>query len=123
MKKKSIFYGSIFILFLGYFYVLNPRNNSEYFLQCPIRKNLDLLCPTCGMQQALHYLLHGEFNKAFQQNWLSIPIILFVLTIFPLHAFSSSCNTWIRKKYRNPIVWIAVLSIALVYFFIRNFWR
>jgi len=40
-----------------------------------------LPCIFCGMTRALHFLLNGDFDRAFYFNWLAFPLIAGVICL------------------------------------------
>jgi len=52
--------------------VMNVNDTSLCLL-----KNMGITwCPGCGLGHAIHYALHFEFEKSFQEHILGIPAIL-----------------------------------------------
>jgi len=89
-----IILGSIFFV-LAYF---NPSQNI-FFYSCPIQKTTGYLCAGCGVQRALHQLLHFNFLEAFRLN------PLFVVSL-PFFLFGVGVKVWnyiYNRKYRFPL--------------------
>lgn len=53
------------------FYVYNPSVSSS-FPKCVFYKLTSLHCPGCGVQRAIHSLLHGEIVSALMFNALAV---------------------------------------------------
>ena len=68
-----------------YFFV-NPEA-SVLMPKCPMKMLTGYDCPSCGVQRAIHAVLHGDFAKAISYNpffVISVPYFLLVLysTVF-----------------------------------------
>lgn len=51
---------------------------SDYFPQCAMKRLTGWECPGCGIQRALHALLHGRVSEAFAYNpfaFLALPYV------------------------------------------------
>ncbi|MDQ3101421.1 MAG: DUF2752 domain-containing protein, partial [Bacteroidota bacterium] len=79
---------------IAFLYLFDPETSSG-FLSCPFRQITGYLCSGCGSQRALHDLLHGRINEAFQHNAA-------LVISFPLLAIQ-----WITSRIvpadRDPI--------------------
>ena len=49
-------------------------------------------CPGCGIGHAIHYALHLDFQKSFQEHWLGIPaaILLIIQIVKPFISYNKS---------------------------------
>lgn len=70
------------IVLLGIIYGnVNPEE-ANHPLQCPWHLLTGTQCPACGMQRALHAVMHGSFGQAMRYNYffaLSIPYALLAI--------------------------------------------
>lgn len=63
-------------------YTLFDPTRHAWMPQCPFRLLTGWNCPACGLQRALHALLHGRFQEAFSYNYffiVSIPYLIALL--------------------------------------------
>ena len=111
----SILVVACIILALG-----NPYSLS-WPLKCPLYQISGLQCPLCGMQRAIHELLHGNMKEAWSHNpgfFLFSPYWLVVLigTIFPN---LQKTNSIVRFCLRDKIIFLALIAL-LVWGIVRN---
>lgn len=92
----------------------NPHSTS-WPLKCPLYQFTGLQCPLCGMQRAIHELLHGNIAEAWTLNpgffmfspyWLAILIGL----MFPNLQKN---NVIIRFCFRNKTILIAIIALVI----------
>lgn len=72
----------IFIVILGITYANVNLEAVNYPLQCPWHLLTGTQCPACGMQRALHAVMHGSFDQALRYNYFfafSIPYAFLVI--------------------------------------------
>ncbi|WP_322970991.1 DUF2752 domain-containing protein [Faecalibacter sp. LW9] len=112
--------GISFLLIIGlcvYFYQFNPSANEGYFLRCPTNSIFGINCPGCGVQRAIHHLLHLELVEAFRANALfvlSLPFIFFIGIDFILGTKKTT------RIPTNRMVWIGLLLLVLLFGIMRN---
>ncbi|MDE6853715.1 MAG: DUF2752 domain-containing protein [Muribaculaceae bacterium] len=61
----------------AYYYLVDP--SAGFSFKCPFRLLTGYDCPGCGIQRALHALLHGDVSKAWHYNafaFAAIPVAL-----------------------------------------------
>jgi len=98
----------------------NPHSLS-WPLKCPLYQITGLQCPLCGMQRAIHELLHGNIKEAWILNpgfFLFSPywIIILLGTMFPNLQKN---NVIVRFCYRDKTILIVILGL-LIWGIIRN---
>lgn len=120
MKKKH----TIIIALLGlgvlyYFYRYTPGEGGV-FLTCPFKLFTGYDCPGCGTQRALHYLLHGQIDKVWQENALLLPGVLLTLVLIGLRWLAP--NFYQKLMQRINFVHFIILVIFIIgYGVVRNF--
>ena len=62
-------------------YALFDPTRHAWMPQCPFRLLTGWNCPACGLQRALHALLHGRFQEAFSYNYFFIVSIPFLIAL------------------------------------------
>ena len=89
-KSKDAAIWLLLILVLGVggavIYTQFDPTHYAWMPQCPLRLLTGWNCPGCGIQRALHAMLHGHFAEAFSYNYFfmfSIPyaVLLVIATI------------------------------------------
>lgn len=65
---------------LGVLYVLNPTEYT-FMPQCPFRLLTGLSCPGCGIQRAVHALLHGRVAEAWSYNPFMVYSVPYALAV------------------------------------------
>lgn len=67
MKRIAI---ATFLIILGGIFLFNLNPTQYWFMpKCPFKMITGLSCPGCGIQRAIHALLHGEIKEAIQYNY------------------------------------------------------
>lgn len=90
---------------------------SVFFPKCPIYATTGLQCPSCGIQRAMHLMLHGSFVEAFRYNWYLLLVFPYVALIVVAELFS--VEKLRRVLYSNPVL-IAYLVSYFLWFALRN---
>lgn len=86
-----------------------------FYPRCPFKLLTGFDCPGCGSTRALHHLLHGRIDEAFQYNPM-----LFVLIAVALFALPSLLRGRQPRFLMQP--WFAWTSFAVLtgYWIVRN---
>ena len=95
--------------------ILYRYNPSQYVLmpKCPFKLLTGLNCPGCGIQRAVHSLLHGHFIDAVKYN-------LFLVYAGPYAIFVGINQLVIPPKYSRKIA-IYLEHKYLVNFYVITF--
>ena len=116
----------IIFLFLGgiTLYSLNP---AQYWFmpKCPFKLLTGLNCPGCGIQRAVHALLHGKFAEAIGFNYFlvySVPYAssFVVLWLMPDNKVREILRAVIENKYVvdfyiiSFMIWLVVRNILKI---------
>ena len=103
--------------------VLYNLNPTQYWFmpKCPFKMITGLSCPGCGIQRAIHALLHGEFTEAISYNYFlaySGPYALtfVVVWLMPDNNTRERIKKVIENKY---IVDFYIVSFS-IWFVVRN---
>ncbi|WP_435355795.1 DUF2752 domain-containing protein [Emticicia sp. SJ17W-69] len=100
----------------AYYFFSNPTESNLGF-PCLFNKTTGLYCPGCGGQRAFHYLLHGDFALAFQNNLL----IFFVLPLVGFKFFEEVFEKKLMPKFifsSNFLIFLTVF--VLIFTVLRN---
>ena len=120
MRKVSLFYFILFTLICLILALGNPHSTS-WPLKCPLYLFTGLQCPLCGMQRAIHELLHGNITEAWTLNpgfFLFSPYWIVIL-IGSLHPTLQKNNAFIRFCFRDSTILLALIML-LIWGVIRN---
>lgn len=103
---------------LWYVKVTDPDNPHSLMPPCVFYQLTGLYCSGCGMGRALHYLMNGEFYRAFRMNPLAVASLPF------LAGFSTVLvhRLWTNRKLPGMPVWMpwAILAAIVLYTVARN---
>ena len=104
--------------------VLYHINPTQYWFmpKCPFKLITGLSCPGCGIQRAIHALLHGEFAEAIKYNYFmvySVPYVtLFIIEwMMPQNKTREKLQHVIENKYAVNFyvlsfsIWLVVRNI------------
>lgn len=121
--KKMLFV--LIILFIGgvVLYLLNP--SSYWFMpKCPFKLITGLSCPGCGIQRAIHAMLHGKFTEAITYNYYLVysgpyaTSFVFVW-LMPKNKFRERIKKVIENRY---VVDFYIISFV-IWLFVRNYYN
>ncbi|NLB65834.1 MAG: DUF2752 domain-containing protein [Lentisphaerae bacterium] len=107
--------GAGLLLGLLVLFALSPERG--FFPPCPIYAVTGFYCSGCGSLRAIHYLLHGDFVRAWSFNPIllcSIPIVLagVMSELFFSRRFSLT-------RIRPVFLWV-LLGLILAFGVLRN---
>lgn len=111
---------TLFILLIVYG-VHNPESSS-HFPKCPFRLITGYLCPGCGSQRAIHYLLNLELNKALSANALLVYSIPVIILLFLIERFNGKYELTQRLHavFFHGIFILSYLGVILIWWICRN---
>lgn len=79
-----------------------------------------LKCPSCGLQRAVYYLVHGHFIDAIKQNALFIFIMVYASFVLLKSLFSYTIKGVFEfPQLKNRHVYIFTIAI-IVFTIMRN---
>ena len=119
-NQKQIAVWVFFILVILLYFFVDP-SKSAYFLKCPLKLTTGFECAGCGVQRALHELLHFRFLEAFKFNPLfviSIPILLIVVVINL--SKNETLKQILKRFFGSKIFIFLVLIIVLLFSLLKN---
>lgn len=95
--------------------------DSRLFPQCPFKLLTGWSCPSCGVQRAIHTLLHGRWSEALSYNYffvISIPYAIFVSIAFILRKTKKSER--MAELLEHKTLAMAYVYCFFAWFIIRN---
>lgn len=121
--KKMLFVLTILLFGGVVLYLLNP--SSYWFMpKCPFKLITGLSCPGCGIQRAIHAMLHGKFTEAITYNYYLVysgpyAASFIVVWLMPKNKFRERIRKVIENRY---VVDFYIISFV-IWFFIRNYYN
>ncbi len=100
-----------------FYYYVNP--SSGLMPRCVFHTLTGYDCPGCGLQRALHALLHGHIADAWHYN----AYIFFAIPVAAFYIFVESFrNEWPVLHYRatRPGIIIAIMLSIIFWWVFRN---
>ncbi len=114
------------LLLLGALAIFPPLQKSSFdFPGCVFHKMTGLPCPLCGGTRAASALLHGDVQRAFHLNPLSLIAVAALLAagaIFGWEAARGRPATNWSEFFRRARPWIPLLLLALFFWWFPHLW-
>lgn len=119
-NKKQIAFCVFFVCVICLYFFIDP-SKSTYFLKCPLKLTTGYECAGCGVQRALHELLHFRFLAAFKYNALFVISIVILLVVFIIHLSKNETLKLVLKRFFGSKIFIfLVLIIVFVFSLLKN---
>ena len=119
LSGRSVTFTIISVLLSGMvvfiYFNFNPID-SRWFPQCFIKTLTGWSCPSCGVQRALHSLLHGNWREALSYNYffvISIPYTILICMAYGLRRMKRAGYVSDMFEHR---------SLAMIYVFCFFAW-
>ena len=102
-------------------YTLFDPIRHAWMPQCPFRLLTGWNCPACGLQRALHALLHGRFQEAFSYNYFFIVSIPYLIALL----ISAVQKQWHRgqdftRAVEHPFIARTYIVLFILWGIVRN---
>jgi hypothetical protein len=115
MCGALLFVGAAFFLYRNY----NPEE-SALFPQCPSRYVTGYDCPGCGSQRAVHAVLNGDLEKAFDYNPLLFFLLPYGILVGVFEWIFFLRNTSFRMVLINRYLILGVFVFIVIFTIWRN---
>ncbi len=120
MRRSLILVIAITLLLVfGFIYYALDPSTSGAFPRCFFLSFTGYKCPGCGIQRAIHALLHGDVAGAFRYN----AFLMVAIPWIALCLFAESRRTRNPRLYArlNPelLMWL-LLAAVLIWWILRN---
>ena len=121
IKIKRIVIAAIILLGAIGLYVINP-SECQFAPKCPFKLLTGLSCPGCGIQRAIHALLHGDLSDAISYNLYLVYAGPYAGLLIVQDFFLSPKlkEKWIKVLEHKLLVRFYVYSF-IIWLFLRNF--
>ena len=117
---KQIVISVILMAIVAIFYFFDP-SESSYFIKCPLKAVSGYDCPGCGVQRAVHELLHFRILEAFKYNALFVISLPFCVFILMVHFFGrETMKRTVKRFFTHRISVFLVLIIVFVFLVLKN---
>lgn len=101
-------------------YWLDPARY-VFMPKCIFRTLTGWDCPGCGLQRAVHALLHGHFAEAFQYNYFLFMALPYVFAVMYMEWFTKGeKHLRLRRILYHPYVLYAYVVLYLLWWVMRN---
>lgn len=101
------------------FYASFDPSSTRWMPRCMLRTVTGFDCPGCGMQRALHAILHGDLGAAWHYN----PFLFFILPVgIAYFAIELSANRFprLRRIMFAPATLICLCAVTIAWWIGRN---
>lgn len=101
-------------------YWLDPARY-VFMPKCVFRMLTGWDCPGCGLQRAVHALLHGRFAEALQYNYFLLLALPYVLAVMYMEWFTNDeKHLRLRRVLYHHHVLYAYVVLYLAWWVLRN---
>ena len=101
------------------YYLYNPEG-STWFPKCWFHALTGWECPACGVQRALHALLHGDVRAAIGYNAFLLLASPYLLLLLYTTASRSDTSARLRKYVQHRYTVRIYLVLIVVWWIVRN---
>lgn len=118
--KNSII-GGILLLMILFYFIFDPEG-SILFPKCVVRSTTGLLCPGCGIQRAIHAMLHLDFASAMRHNALFTiltPYLIVGVVMELSPPLKARYDSLYQKLFSRNILYAVIIAIIL-FTIVRN---
>ena len=95
----------IVLVILGGILIYNLNPTQYWFMpKCPFKLITGLNCPGCGIQRAIHALMHGEIKEAIHYNYYLLysgpyAASFLLVWLMPQNSFRDKLKSLIENKH------------------------
>ena len=122
-KYKYLTYAimaTILVAVIVYMYYQYDPSYSSLAPKCSVRQLTGYDCPSCGVQRAIHSLLHLDVGRAF---WLN-PFIFVVAPYIVLLILTTLCKGEVfcrmRQYVQRRVVVYSYIALYFIWWVVRN---
>lgn len=122
-KYKYLTYAimaTILVAVIVYMYYQYDPSYSSLAPKCIVRQLTGYDCPSCGIQRAIHSLLHLDVERAF---WLN-PFVFVVAPYIVLLILTTLCKGKVfcrmRRYVQHRVVIYSYIALYFIWWVVRN---
>ena len=111
--------GIVFLVLI--IFVISKYNLTYIIPECLIKKNLHILCPSCGGTRCVINFVSGNFKASFIYHpvfFITIIYLLIVNIIFIINSFKK--RKILTFLYPKEKFWIAFIIVIIIFTIARN---
>ncbi|MBQ7855956.1 MAG: DUF2752 domain-containing protein [Alistipes sp.] len=111
-------------IFLGFIYFFIDPSTSPFVPKCIFKVITGYDCPSCGVQRAVHAILHGEFVSALKLNPFIFVLSPYLLALLYTSLSKSALSQRLRFYTHHHVTIYIYLFLYIAWGVIRNtsFW-
>lgn len=103
------------------FYVLIDPSQHLWTLKCPLYLFTGIECPACGMQRAIHALLHGNISLSLRHNAFFVISIPYLIALTVAEGMKHlRCGSTFRKWVLHPLAIKTYIVLCIIWGILRN---
>lgn len=122
LYQRGLFIG-LALAALIVLFVYDP-SRSSFIPRCPFRLLTGYECPGCGLQRAIHALLHGRWPEAWRYNRFLIYALPWLGSVIVTEWFlRGERQAYWRRIVEGKVAIFAYLILFLAWGIIRNIWN
>ena len=118
-NKKTYILILVVVVAATIYFLYDPEDTSNPYPKCPFFMLTGWKCPGCGLQRAVHDLLHLDIAGAAHHNILLIVALPLVCFFF----FVDRMKTRLPRLYafaNHPVTTVVLIAIVLAWWVLRN---
>lgn len=108
-------------IMLAALYVFEPSAGS-FFPKCIFHQLTGLNCPGCGLQRAIHALMHGHVAEAVHYNAI-LPVLAFVAAAYGVAYALRNAFPRFHRAFTSARAAVLVLALIVAWWVLRNILR
>ncbi len=105
-------------IILAALYAFEPSAGS-FFPKCLFHQITGLNCPGCGLQRAIHALMHGHVAEAVRFNAI-LPVLAVVVAAYGIAYALRNRFPHISKAFTSTRAAMLVLALIVAWWVLRN---
>lgn len=103
------------------YYAFDPTTPVNWFPKCPFHLLTGYQCPACGIQRAMHCLIHGDIISALHYNYfLVISLPLLTLAILAEWYNYHHVFDWANRLIYNRYTLSSYIILFFIWWILRN---
>lgn len=103
---------------VGLIYRTFDPAHTSWMLRCPLQRFAGLSCPLCGMQRALHAVMHGAWSAAWSFNYALPFFVVWAAVLWSTKHFRRT-RRW-HERLDSGRAWIGYVAAFLLWGVLRN---
>lgn len=110
---------AVALLFVYYHFDPSGDMAGKWFPKCIVKTLTGWQCPSCGVQRALHALMHGEVGRSLSYNWFLAFSLLYLAGMW-IGELTRNRYPSIRRFFWGEKGGILYVAVYVGWFIMRN---